>query len=505
MAASDLKPKDETSTKKEGAASNTADSKSTSAAKEDKPSHKRMNSTAKEEPVHTAGQITPTTTTINTKPMVMVPGPSVPQELSTRSASKAPAQKVLMSTPLPPPQCAEQYHDTQEKTFIFRLGELVWFERGTAFGLSIVLQRFVVRDQRNQDHARYQVQPLSHPFGHPPVVDIDHQSRLKPWLVFSAPPATNEALQAPGLTFERIDWRATIAGRFGAGDAEIDGSIFAARVIDASYTPFHTLYVSSTTPTETHYNGMYFGGEKIWLGDAVRLREGPDNVQKVMVLHAIIEASTPRITTPIVHVVGDVYTFVTSTIPPDGQIPTNPRLPFRVQTDLGYRNRLSARANGQICSWKLVEVKSRLGLSDVKGRWYEASALLPILLDQAQYAKAVADADIPEIGGRLNSRGTGTLSEGQQGNRKADRVETFGAAVPSTTRISRDPQDEQPIVLDPALMGPIAGPVQPQPQQAQQPQGSHAGETDDAVEQFMNLDRMEDGSDQQYLAHGGRL
>ena len=442
---------------------------------------------------------------IKSAPMVVIPRRHVSSEGLAKSAPKPTIPKALSPTPLRRSLNSEQFHDTQERTFIFRLGEVVWFDRGNAFGLSVVLRRFMIKDQRNQSHARYEVQPLSHPFGHPLVVKIDQQSKLRPWLVFSPPPATNEGLRIHGLSYDRIDWKAVADHHYGYGDAEVDGSIFAARAVDASYTPIQPLNTSNIGPGETYYNGVYLGGEKIWIGDAVRLREGPDNAQKLMVLHGIIETLMPSSPTPIIHVVGDIYTFSTITIPPNSQIPANPHLPFRVQKDLEYRNRLSARAKNQICSWKLMEVKSRLGIYMIKGRWYEASVLLPILLDPTEFTKAVTAGDIPEIGHRLNARGTGTLTEGQQGNRNSDRLEAFGAAVPNATRISRDPQDEQNLNLDPQLTaGQAVGQVQ-QHQQHQQHSSAHRGvENDDAVvAQFMDLDRMEEGLDQQYIAHGG--
>lgn len=459
--------------------------------------------------------VKPTAPVVGRDPTVVIPKRTASQD-SLRPIPKPSPSPVIppvaqaapprppSPTPLPPARCLEQRLDSQYAKFLFRPGELVWFNRGSAWGLSVITKRELIKDAGQMDRPRYLVQPLSHPFGHPPLKIIAQEDLVRPWLAWSAPGPTHEPLAAGGLTYDTVDWRAVLQGRYGIGDPEVDGSIFAAKAIDESYTLFQQLDISTAAAGETHWNGIYLGGEKIWVGEPIRLRIGSG--QDLMILHDIVDrtrpgypAGTANTTT---YFVGDIYTFTTVMHTPGREPPTNPALPIRLRHDLSSRNRATIQTKGTVSSWKLMQPLARLGLGEVKGRWYESSLLLPILRGSADFNRDLRRGEISDAGMWMNGRGDSSLGVGKIGHKKFDRREAFGRAVPAGTQISRG-LDGPPGENDfPIEAGSSAHPIaleEEHPAQMQQ------AVMDGDIEEFMNLDRMEEHYVQQYAENGGRF
>ena len=450
--------------------------------------------------------------------MTSAPSKAASQPANTSAVRTPVAIPTLIApTPLASAKSLEQGQDAQYRKYIYRPGELTWFNRGSAWGLSVIIKRDLFKDGRMLDRPRYLVQPLSHPFNHPATKIIDSEDDLRPWLAWSAPGPTHQSLATSGLTYKDIDWKAVLAGRYGAGDAEVDGSIYAAKMIDDSFTLIDPLSNNTTTTGERSYNGIYFGGEKFWVGEPVRLRVG--NGHDIMIVHQIFEKlkqNSTSTTSASVHVVGDVYRY--STIPYTvGQEPAeNPNLPMRVRQDLNYRNRVSIASKRLISYWQIIQAASRLGITDVKGRWYESSILLPILHGAGPYQQDVQRGEISDVGTWINGRGDANSAPAKAGKRCTDRLEALAAAVPVASKISRGldgPAEEN------VFPAPNSSSMQPAVTMAAQPgadliaqssaQGSGGqgqpvqGVTDGDIEQFMDLDRMEEGFTQNFV--GGQF
>ncbi|KAL2039901.1 hypothetical protein N7G274_007304 [Stereocaulon virgatum] len=464
------------------------------------------------------------------KVVIPPPVPKAGLPASNSSAPRAPAAPVLTPNPLPSPKSREQDQDAHYNRYIYRPGELTWFNRGTAWGLSVITKRELFKDQRNQDRPRYLVQPLSHPFAHPATKVISAETDLRPWLAWSAPGPTHQALAAANSHYNTVDWKAVIEGRYGVGDAEVDGSILAAKMIDDSFALIEPLSNNTTTTGERTYNGMFLGGEKLWVGEPVRLR--PGNGQDILIIHQIIEKLKPNSTnvaSATIHVVGDVYHYTSQPYTPNQEPPVNPNLPIRLRQDLDYRNRVTfAKVSARTIShWKLNQVAARLGIEQIKGRWYESSILLPIL--HAHFQQDLSQGIITDVGTWINGRGDANSAAGKAGTRYKDRLETFGKAVPQGTKISRglDGPVEENIFPGansnvPATMmaglavsetGQGQGQAQAQGQtqqvqvqvqvqaQAQQVQPASDGD----IAEFIDLDPMEDGFTQNYIEQGGQF
>ncbi len=470
---------------------------------------------SKAEPPAKKDDVKPKAPVVGREPTVAVPRRTASQDTSRAipkpslssvvpPVAHAAPSRLPSPTPLPLAKCLEQRLDSQYAKFLFRPGELVWFNRGSAWGLSVITKRESIKDARQIDRARYLVQPLSHPFQHPPLKIIAQEDLVRPWLAWSAPGPTHEPLAAGGLTYDTVDWRAVLQGRYGIGDPEVDGSIFAAKAIDESYTLFQQLDISTAAAGETHWNGIYLGGEKIWVGEPVRLRIGSG--QDLMILHDIVDRTRPGYpagtASTTTYFVGDIYTFTTGMHTPGRKPPTNPALPIRLEQDLTFRNQATIETKGTVSSWKLMQPLARLGLGEVKGRWYESSRLLPILRGSADFTRDLRRGEISDAGMWMNGRGDSSLGAGKIGLKKFDRREAFGRAVPAGTQLSRGldgPPGENDFPVE------TGSPAHPITLEEEQPAQMQQAVTDRDIEEFMNLDRMEEHYVQQYAENGGRF
>lgn len=362
---------------------------------------------------------------------------------------------------------------------------MVWFSKGPAWGLAIIAKR-----QEVTGKPRYLLQPLSNPLRHAKSVIKNREDDLRPWLAWSVPTTTHEAIN--NLTFENVPWERVLNGGFGRGDAEVDGSILAAKAIDISYSFFGRLEVTPSRPGETHWNAMFLGAEKIWVGEPVRLRGAGDGAQNadifVMIIHQLIEkVQVGGQNTSAVTLVGDVYKFITTTEKPLDQ-PNY--LPIRMTADLRFRNEAArAASRNEYYHWTLVEGPARRSIGDVKGRWYETRRLLPTLRTQDVFQQDLSRGMTSDVGQWMNGRGDSTSFNG--GKRKKNRKDTLGKSVPENFAISKglDATDSKGLAYDDNVfpdngmdqtMGGVENPILLD--------DSALGMDADGLDQFMNLD-----------------
>ncbi|KAF2733682.1 hypothetical protein EJ04DRAFT_438619 [Polyplosphaeria fusca] len=382
----------------------------------------------------------------------------------------------------PHPRSQDQQLDSEYNKFLCRTGEVVWFfrQKTRAWGLGLIVRRWIPKDKNpNRAHV---IQPLSHPHASPAAELVVGDDGLKPWLAWSAPGCTHKQLQIlPNLRYDQVDWHAVLAGSFGEGEPEVDASILAAKAVDASYTTFEPLKTTTNNSghEERHWNGIFFGAEKIWNGDPVRMRIGSGT--DIMVVTNIVERIVPTAAngssrTSTIQLHGDVYTYATfpapdPSKPPD--IPQSTTIPIRMREDMRWRNNFLIPATRTIAYWKLISTQSRLELSDIKGRWYETS-----LIFVESFHKAVRNNE----GGNgiwMNTRGD-AAGITDLGTRVAERVKAFGRAIPDNT----------------LLMDGLDPPAEPE----QAPQGNNmqglempAADANFHLGEFMHLDGMDEG------------
>ena len=438
----------------------------------------------------------------NPPPKKAVPPPASKSTAPVTNApvNRGPGPTVIMPTPLAAPKSREQDVDTQVGKFLYRSGELTWFNRGAAWGLAVIINRDLFKDQRKQDCPRYLVQPLSHPFHHPSTKIISTEADLRPWLAWSAPGPTHQALIARNLSYSTVDWKAVVEGAYGPGDAEVDGSIYAAKMIDDSFSLVDQLSNNTITTGERSYNGLYFGGEKFWVGEPIRLRV-PNGPQDIMIVHHIIEklkANSTNAASATIHVVGDVYRYTTTNYVPGQEPAENPHLPIRLRQDLNYRNRITIASKRTISYWKIMQAAARITITDIKGRWYESSILLPVLHGAANFHAEVQRGELGEVGSWINGRGDANGMPGRAGTRYKDRKETFGKAVPANLEIGKG--SEKAAGTASAAQAAVAAPPPSSSAMvsvqipAQAPNQQVQGPNDGDITQFMDLDYDEQGN-----------
>ena len=197
-----------------------------------------------------------------------------------------------------------------------------------------------------------------------------------------------------------------------------------------------------------------------------------------MVIHAIIESARPGISNPTISIIGDIYTYMT--IPVTMPLPPLQHLPHRVVADLQFRNDASAKAGLSTHSyWRLTQASVRIGLADIKGRWYESSTLLPIL-QNGNFVINYERGEVSDTGPWMNGRGEG---KSNYGIRKSTRREALGRAVPQHTQISRGLEGPPEENHFPEEMGTQANPITYDV--------GVGGRTDLDIDQYMQLDQDE--------------
>lgn len=408
---------------------------------------------------------------VKVEPIKALPRPTPKSTPSSTSIARKPQpQTIGKATPLSRQRCLEQKQDQRYNEFHYRPGELVWFCKGQAWGIGVLIDR-----QHNpQTNARtYFVQPLTHQ-QEPSKITALPQDQVRNWLAWSPPPLTHSALNPSAannnrvLTFSDIDWSTVIGGQYGRGDPTVDSSILAAKLVETTYTLIDRIDArpSPAHPTRTRYdqyfNCLYFGGEKIWLGDPLRLRTSVSSapiVPDIFVLGAIIEKATAGGEAKgEVALVGDIYTLHPSTpLTAASSSTTSANLPPRVLADLRDRNKLTSKcadASKRNCTWLLTSSSVTLNLGDIKGRWYESTLFTPIL-DPAAYASGKAKGELLDAGLFMNGQGDCNRDPGAPSSafRAADtkvakREHAFGRSVPGSFKILNGLDDGKSYNLD---------------------------------------------------------
>jgi Transcription-silencing protein, cryptic loci regulator Clr2/Transcription-silencing protein Clr2 len=413
---------------------------------------------------------------------VEIPAESSATKLSQMQVAPGSASNTLTSQPatpqqvgptaLPQPRSLDQQVDFQYNKFTFRNGEMVWFQReGGTWGLGVIVRRWLSKDRPTPSNRSYMIQPLSYPNDFQIQRVIDSENELRPWLAWSPPEFMNPQFQTRNQKFDTVNWTGLTNGRYGHNDKLIDASIMAARAIESSYTLFDPVKTinQDTSQCTRQWNGIFFGSEKIWSGDPVRLKGG--GPEDVLVISLILERTTSGnyngipVGTTKIFLIGDHWTIVE--YPSRKHLPQPlPNIPPRMRDDLAYRNTVSASFNGPQLYWKLVTKMSNLEISQIRGRWYESSMLLPILDGRAAFENARRQGKVGSLGTRLNSRmeiKAGVNGSNAQGEPKASRRDALGQAVPVNVVISADTvEPPQPHEMPPPE---TPSPVQQQAQQ----------------------------------------
>lgn len=380
-------------------------------------------------------------------------------------------------SPLPRLSFSDHQIDTKYHTLLFRPGEVLWLSRGEAWGLGVLIRRYRTTSRNNQVERHYIVQPLSHPHDFQTPVHIASETFLRPFLAWSPPPLTFGQLQnGRDTTYDTVDWQAVLSGQYGNGNPEVDGSILAAKAVDNTFTLVSMLNARpGPSMEERHWAGLFLGAEKIWIGEPVRIQMPGVNLPVLVIVDIVERVQQGRST---VTLFGDLYTFVGG-IPVANPLPPTDHLPPRMALDLRVRNQISAKA-GRQGTWKLLRAMHGIPIEQVKGRWYESSVLLPIVLGDKDYDNAIRASNVDDTSHWLNARNDSNKPADNKaaapalGVRLNERRDALGRSVPVNTRISDslDPPSSEELQ---ALIAPAQAPL------IQNQSGAHQAATDPAL------------------------
>jgi hypothetical protein len=405
--------------------------------------------------------------------------------------------KVNSSTPLPPTRCQDQQIDAQYNRLVYRTGEIVWFHRGTAWGLGLVIQRYVAANTVVGEVRSYIIQQISHPYSHSGAQTITEESKLRPWLSWSPPSYTRKDLNERPQSYKEVNWLGMIRGEYGQVNAEVDASISASRAVDGSYTPLDLVKKTSGNDNleDLHWNCLFLGGEKIWIGDTIRIRVEPPTKVVVVVLD-IIERLNPTNNASSMFIIGDLYS-LSKMDPPTNDPPIDQNMPLRMREDLQWRNNKTSAAKNFKSYWRLLGTRTQFPLKQIAGRWYESGFLLPVMFPGDQLDKELqGQDDLPDPNTFVNARGDASHVDTLE--RFKDRKAAFGASIPADTMIklngTEPPQTADTNVRAPSLIQSNASHQQGTAHMPEQVQNIHIDSEhyQDAstgnLDEFMNLD-----------------
>ncbi|RPB05993.1 hypothetical protein L873DRAFT_1824738 [Choiromyces venosus 120613-1] len=395
------------------------------------------------------------------------PRRSMATAVNTRSSSSTPAPTLPTPAPFPPHHMSssltavERGLDAALGKNIFRPGELVWCHCTEAWSLGVIVAR-----PDPQSSPGYTVQVLKSPLeaemSRPyPGITL---SGLRPWLAWSTPEITIPSLRNI-MDFESINWEQfrTVRG------LEVDASIIKSRDIDTSYC----LVDKIDYPHANFYAGVFYGAEKIWIGEIVRLKRHAVPQANLTGLEIMVVVSIQdhrrqppnkiRTSDTDITITGDIYEFVScpvSTSPPP-QIPH--WLPVRLINETKVKNQVTSHAssNPTVGTWRCIQNGYSVTLEDIKGRWYESSILIPELKGHDKFQQDVQSGKWDELATQMNEMGNAGQASTRGWLRNARRDEVLTKAVPRGFVLEKDPTTNNQ-VAQPAFAVQI--PVQQQQQ-----------------------------------------
>ncbi|KAG0134327.1 transcription-silencing protein Clr2-domain-containing protein [Tuber indicum] len=387
-------------------------------------------------------------TATNTALAVASPAPTAPRRstattVNTRSSSSTPGPTLPTAAPFHPHHMSSSY-TTLERALdatpgknIFRPGELVWCHCTEAWSLGVIVAR------PDPESLGYTVQVLKSPLEAEmsrPYPGITLRG-LRPWLAWSTPEITIPSLRT-SMDFESINWDQFRDVR----GLEVDASILKSRDIDTSYC----LVDKIDYPHANFYAGVFYGAEKIWMGEIVRLKRHAVPQANLTGLEIMIVVSIQdhrkqppnktRTSSTDITVMGDIYEFVTypspTSTPP--QIPQ--WLPPRLINETKIKNKVTSRAssNPTVGTWRCIQNGYSVKLEDIKGRWYESSILIPELKGIQKFTQNVQGGKWDELATQMNEMGNAGQAPARGWLWSARRDEVLTKAVPRGFALEKD-------------------------------------------------------------------
>lgn len=308
------------------------------------------------------------------------------------------------------------------------MGEQVWFQNGSTWRLGIIAA------QNPQQPGVHELMPLGSALI--PQQNVAKQDKdMRPFQAFSVPPVA-----VPDLgdkMFDEIAWD-TKFREFAADPSKrdlllLDASKMAASKVDWSNSLWSPMSEDVQAKTTTYY-GCFLGAERMEVGDCLRVRSLP--VELNIVSEDIVVMGLRFIYTSgdfpgAVFFRGTLYQRADPGTDPSALVPIE-QLPIALRDESHWRSQVQP---GAFQGWVMVGDGVRLKEKSIRGRFYPTHRIMPIL-NPAAFEVAVARRQVEDQLPYLNSRMEGL---GHYLGRKPNRRETLGTSVPTGARLNLEP------------------------------------------------------------------
>ncbi|KAJ4270386.1 hypothetical protein NW762_002066 [Fusarium torreyae] len=347
-----------------------------------------------------------------------------------------PVQQQIQQQVPPAAQAAPQPIQWALKSAVlFRPGELVWFQNGNTWRLGVIAASSPTSP--STPNGNHEVMPIGHGIvqqNNVTKTDVD----MRPFYAFTVPPVTLPELK--DKEYDGVSWEPLLQSADGNRREMIalDASKMAAVKIDYSYSLWSKLSEDPNVKTVTYY-GCFFGAERVEIGDAMRLRSLPAdlNVPAETGVLGLRFIFTTKDFPGAVFFRGHIYQLVSEDQP---NIVRDEHLPLALRSESQWRHSVGAKR------WRYALVKENVVFKEqsIRGRFYPTHRLLPIL-NPAEFQSSIAQRRVDDQYAHLNNRMDGM---GRYLGRKVNRIDTLGASVTHTARISLESfirEGDQPV------------------------------------------------------------
>ncbi|KAM0420603.1 hypothetical protein ACHAPT_011650 [Fusarium lateritium] len=341
------------------------------------------------------------------------PQPQQQQQPQLQPQPQAQAQAVPQGQPQP-------IQWALKSAVLFRSGELVWYQNGNTWRLGVIAA---------SANGRHEVMPIGHG-----LVQQNNVSKtdgdMRPFYAFTVPPVTLPELK--DMEFDGVPWEALLKGAADGNRREmiaLDASKMAAVMIDYSYSLWSPLSEDPNSKPVTYY-GCFFGAERVEIGDAMRLRSLPAelNVPAETGVLGLRFIFTTKDFPGAVFFRGHIYQLVSEDKP---NVVRDEHLPIALRHESQWRHSVGAQR------WRYALVKENVVFKEqsIRGRFYPTHRLMPIL-NPGEFRDAVSKGRVDDLYAHLNNRMDGA---GRYLGRKVNRIGTLGASVTHTARLNMEP------------------------------------------------------------------
>lgn len=242
-----------------------------------------------------------------------------------------------------------------------------------------------------------------------------------------------------GMRMSQINWHQI--SQYAGNDRQkhemvaLEASKLAVAEINDSYSTFNNYPINPADPNRQIVGGLFLGAERISVNEAIRyrLRPNENNPTWIKSLPVVMHLREIYVAPDGLHFVGDIYRLEERAI--QQPMPTQGPLPAAMIREQQFRSEVKKRA-GTRFDWVIIAQNQDRDETAVRGRFYEAAKLLPII-DMGNFQAALSRGVVSDVQSYLNTRLEAPSTTPDR--RKRNRREALSTAVPDGFFLSFGP------------------------------------------------------------------